>query len=464
MDVSNFNIPGFENISVKDAIARESINNINNTLNTYSNNFSMALNNGENIAIIGDSIGAGYGWWTTSSTTSNDGIAAVYREKYSNANIDNYSVSGCTIANLSGVANLSTQVAQMNSEKNYKYIIIMCGINDITYINSHNSADTLGNYYNFYENLPTNDWNTTLAALSSTLYNLQLKFNNATIFFCAEPTCEPNYALYEYIQGQFARICKFYGVGIIDTYSVFPEYKNTATRSLFHDSVHPNESGYRKLATIVENCANFNAGNALKNLTYAPMTFVNFSLTNITNSTTFYERYKLLESLCLTLNSEYRFLYNNTKIVLNDGGDNFYFADVMKDFGGVNRFTIHSSTANDFPVGFKVTQDSNLILYENHEFISTADSLTDLGINSLKDIPASGSYLAKNEGTIATELPTSFTADLLHVNAYVVFAGHSFYKRIEVTSIDDMKIALLIYYYNETAAIDNVKKFTITGT
>ena len=461
MDVSKINIPGYGGIGIKDAVARQDIDKNLPRINASLNKFSEYMYNGGKVAFFGDSICAGLGWWTTSPEIGKDGIAAVLREKYPAATVDNYGVSGATIADLAGQPHLSSQITGA-PVKDYGYIFIICGINDITVVNSTDS-DTMGTYYNFYEQIPTSDWSKTFPALSTALNLLQARFSESKIFLCIEPTCEANYALYEYVQAQYCRIAKFYGVGVIDMYAAFPEYKNTNTKSLFWDYVHPSEAGYRMLADFLENTVNAGQTNYYKDMTYIKMLFVDYDLTSITSQTSFYDRYKKMKELCVAINNGYKFLYSNEKFVLTDGSDVFVYCDILKDFTGINRYTFNIPIANNFPIGFKITQDSTTIVYDNRYYLSSADFLETFGVTSYKDIPISGCYVVSNTGNFSSDLPSTLTANTLIVNAYVVYQN-GYYKRIEVSSIDDTKICVLMYFYNENPVINTERKFTIQGT
>ena len=229
----------------------------NSQLETLIENYNDIFADTSNkFVMIGDSIGEGYGWWNgnlANKNNSNDGFFAILRQQYPNSSFNNLSVSGSTIANITGYQNLQSQILNVPADTTHCFIIT--GINDVTvscntntdYIGYPTDKVTSGNYI-------SNQYATTCEAFESNIQALLSLNNNMKIYYLIEPTIDnANYNLYDMCFSYLKFICDKYGVNVIDFRQMFRKYLEPYSSQYFQSKVHPNENGYRLMYPYFRN-------------------------------------------------------------------------------------------------------------------------------------------------------------------------------------------------------------------
>ena len=237
---------------------------LNTLINNYSDIFTDPLNK---FVMVGDSIAEGYGWWggnSANKNNQNDGLMALLRNNYPNTTFTNLSVSGSTIANITGHANLQTQITQVPN--NTTHCFIMSGINDATVsMNDNNNYIGYPTDKVLSENYVSNLYNTTCNAFESNIQSLLQKNNNMKIYFIIEPTIDKNnYNIYDMCFSFLKFICDKYGVNVIDLRQMFRKYHEPYSSQFFFDKVHPNANGYNFMFSYFRNHIRFDINDNFK--------------------------------------------------------------------------------------------------------------------------------------------------------------------------------------------------------
>lgn len=242
----------------------------NSQLDTLINNYSDIFTNTNNkFVMIGDSIAEGYGWWGGNSqnkNNNNDGLMSLLRNDYPNSSFTNLSVSGSTIANITGHPNLQTQIT--NVPNNTTHCFIMTGINDVT-VSMRDNANYIGYPTDkvIRDNYISNDFSTTCSAFESCITNLLQKNNDMKIYLLIDPTIDyDNYNIYDMCFSFLKFIADKYGVNVIDFRQMFRKYIEPYSSQYFYDKVHPNQNGYRLMYPYFRNHIRFDINDNFKEL------------------------------------------------------------------------------------------------------------------------------------------------------------------------------------------------------
>lgn len=277
-DISKIRLEN-QTYNIKDEVARQALTNAihDDILSNTNNKFVM----------IGDSIAEGYGWWNGNSankTTSNDGFMALLRNDYPNSHFTNLSVSGSTIANISGHSNLTPQINNVPNDTTHCFILT--GINDVT-LSFANNTNYIG-YPNdkiLDTNYISNSFNTTCNAFESSITNLLSKNNNMKIYFIIEPTIDnANYYVYDMCFAFLKFICNKYGVNVIDLRQMFRKFTEPYSSQYFRDKVHPNENGYRLMYDYVKNHIRFDLNDNFMEIPQCLITDYDIDFSNVVSS------------------------------------------------------------------------------------------------------------------------------------------------------------------------------------
>ena len=222
-------------------------------LKMYINSRKMEISS---LAVIGDSNAEGYGWWGGNSlnkTNENDGYCAVLRELYPEATIDNYSVSGAFLRDISGNTAKEQCDALIRSGIKYEYIIIQVGMNDISTI--MNSQNNIVGYAPTEKNtaMAYSDYNTCVRSLCTIVNRLRAYSPNSKIiymvreFLTSPQTVAYYYELYCAFYKQIFETCYLLNVPILNLNSNF--INSTQNASNYYDVIHWNENAYRNYVT-----------------------------------------------------------------------------------------------------------------------------------------------------------------------------------------------------------------------
>lgn len=370
--------------------------NLNNYIAKYDgqNTFlSDMQKGGKNVLMIGDSIGAGYGWNNTSDRTNeNDGVCAVWRTRFPQNTIDNLSKNECTISNLANPSNyLKLQIDAMSTEKTYDYIFIMCGINDVTK-GIIDKTNYLGNSGIYLESLPSENYEKTYMSLFSSVKLLQEKQPNASIYFILEPSSGENRYLYDSARQMYKEICKTMGIVSIDAYSVFSNHNNSAKSLLYKDQFHPSETGYKLLEKIVTHGATYPTHEYFNPFTN--LLFVDTDLSIIAGVGSYTDvlvsGFKIVSDICRS----FILKYICGGFVITDGKGNFVTCNLKFNDKNVYFVELQSCKVISYRVGYKVYIDPStaVTILEDNSFLNASQKWKALGVTKITDIPISGCF------------------------------------------------------------------------
>lgn len=411
------------------------INNINNFKDTLKQG-------GKKILFMGDSIGAGFGWWTNGDTSGDrggrEGVMSIWQSLWPNNTYVNTAQLGCCLGD-NAAGNEYPKIRDQTPQTQYDYIFIFCGINDVTVAGTkEGGADYLGSMNPLLEVQAISNWDTAFNALYSLLGTIRSTYPDTKVFFCTEPSTEYNY--YKYIQPfkEYKRITKHFGYYVLDLWDIFPVYNTYGCNNLFYDRVHPNYNGYLKLSNdmlcmiereISQRNSDCSVGSNVINI-YSP------SMKQLGNI----DYYAYLRYAQATVPDIIRTLgdgYWNECFVFCPGNDNFIPVKVEHSYGSAIWYiTFYPTESSKFPLRFKST--GTITEVENEVSMSPTSKLSTYGITRICDIPISGTFY----GSISdfTDLPSNWTGTLLcvviaHVNVMVASDqpnGYLAYKWIEV--------------------------------
>ena len=206
------------------------------------------------LAVIGDSNAQGFGWWqgnVANKTTENDGYCAVLREFYPEATIDNYSVSGALLRGETGNVGKVQVDNLINSGKQYEYIIVQLGWNDLGAI-----MGTTENVVGYCPDLKSTainieEYTTCVKALITITNRLKGYLPSAKIIYmCREYQAVGSPYLYTMYQAFFKQIfetCYLMNISILNLETNF--INSNQQRSYYYDTIHWNENAYREYIT-----------------------------------------------------------------------------------------------------------------------------------------------------------------------------------------------------------------------
>ena len=418
------------------------ISAIDDRINNIYNFKDTLKQGGKKILFMGDSIGAGFGWWTNGDTSGDragkEGVMSIWQSLWPNNTYVNTAKLGCCLGD-NAAGNEYPKIRDQIPQTQYDYIFIFCGINDVTVAGTkEGGADYLGSMNPLLEVQTISKWDTAFNALYSLLGTIKSTYPNTKVFFCIEPSTEYNY--YKYIQPfkEYKRITKHFGYYVLDLWDIFPVYNTYGCNYLFYDRVHPSYSGYLKLSDdmlcmiereISQRNSDCSVGSNVINI-YSP------SMKQLGNIDYYaYLRYAqaAVPDIIRTLGDGYW----NECFVFCPGNNNFIPVKVEHSYGGgIWYITFYPTESNKFPLRFKST--GTITEIENEVSMSPTSKLNSYGITRICDIPISGTFY----GSISdfTDLPSKWTGTLLciviaHVNIMVASDqpnGYLAYKWIEV--------------------------------
>lgn len=210
------------------------------------------------LAVIGDSNAEGFGWWggdVSNKTLENDGYCAVLREFYPSAIIDNYAVSGALLHGTTGnVAKVQCDNL-LNSGKQYEYVIIQCGMNDMGTI--LNTTDNVVGYCPVLKSTAstiTEDYSTCVRSLISMINRIRNASPTTKIIYMVREYLAVGapyyYEIYCALYKQIFQTCYLMNVPILNLEGNFINSSNLAQKaSYYFDNIHWNEQAYRNYVT-----------------------------------------------------------------------------------------------------------------------------------------------------------------------------------------------------------------------
>lgn len=449
------------------------IGNLKSDVENMSNFRDILKQGGKRILFMGDSIGAGFGWWTNGDTSGDragkEGVMSIWQSLWPNNTYVNTAKLGCCLGD-NAAGNEYPKIRDQIPQSQYDYIFIFCGINDVTVAGTREGgADYLGSMKPLLEAGPISQWDTAFNALYSLLGTIRSTYSDTKVFFCTEPSTEYNY--YKYIQPfkEYKRITKHFGYYVLDLWDIFPVYNTYGCNHLFYDRVHPNHNGYLKLSDdmlcmiereISQRNSDCSVGSNVINI-YSP------SMKQLGNIDYYaYLRYAqaAVPDIIRTLGDGYW----NECFVFCPGNANFIPVKVEHVYGGAIWYiTFYPTESSKFPLRFKST--GTITEVENEVSMSPTSKLSSYGITRICDIPISGTFY----GSISdfTDLPSKWTGTLLcvviaHVNVMVASDqpnGYLAYKWIEVVPYGSTERFYCRYIKNGWTSDPLIDYFTDTS-
>lgn len=204
---------------------------------------------GKSILIAGDSIAHGLGW--------NGGFANCLMENHPTAIIKNIARHGYTLAETDANMEIYDQLAHEYLQHTAAYDILLMdgGGNDLI------QGITVGEP-SLDKSTTPGDWKTTCNALDTIFYQIHSLWPTCKIFFVTLPLYSQGTAgTVPSPQDQLTfwntlkKICTKYAVTVIDltNNSNIVQFVPEQFSMYFHDSIHFNENGYRKISNYIEN-------------------------------------------------------------------------------------------------------------------------------------------------------------------------------------------------------------------
>lgn len=227
-------------LNIKDSESRQYVDAASNY-----NNFDFLTN--AKIVISGDSIAEGFGWFVPEGgkNDSNDGFAALFRERFPSATVKNVAVSGSTMANPMGSApSVLSQIGQIDSDTDL--LIVIAGVNDFTFVNDGTAQFAQLGKLPDGVNTPANTQNTTFGAIKYYLDTVKVNCPNCKIIWGvinSAPTAD--YDRWFAYFGALKRALYRMGVYVMDFNNYIPV--QSARPDLYYDFIHYNEAGYKFL-------------------------------------------------------------------------------------------------------------------------------------------------------------------------------------------------------------------------
>lgn len=410
------------------------------------NNFRDDLKRGGNrILFMGDSIAAGFGWWTNGDTSADrggkEGIMQFWKDAYPNNTYVNVAQNGCCLGN-NGAGSSYPKIQDQIPSDAYDYIFIFCGINDVLNFEKQGGAsNAVGDMPVLFEAMSTLQWDSAYNALYSLMATFRQKYGTGNnIFYCISPTTDYNY--FKYIS--FFKICKkivkFFGYHVLDMYDIFPRNNMPNVGGFFYDNIHPNVNGYRALSNHMLNMIGREV--VQRNSDSYESDVYNIYSPNIKNlGTEGQTDFVTYKRFCLNAVPEivkaFGDAYINETVTLNAGNNNFIPVKLEHSYGEAWYVTFLPTKTFRFPCRFKYA--SGITESEDDVFMSPTSNMASVyGVTKICDIPISGIFY----GSISQykDLPSKWTGTLLctiiaHVNIQLAAdqpTGYIGYKWIEV--------------------------------
>lgn len=377
--------------SIGDGTAKGAIYVLNNNISTVNNSLSntkdvimKGYETGKKVALFGDSLAEGYGWWINSSdkTAYNDGIMPYLRSIYPNSIWDNYGQSTATFLTNSGYPSITTKVLSTDLSK-YDTICILGGINDLSYQIANPGTDIMGNICNdVFDDGYTASFDSTkiYSAIEKTLQYVCTNRPEADKIFIITGTANSNdYGLFYAYYDNIIRLCNKWGFRVFNCDNHIPRYYANKTRGNYYtDMVHYNYKGYNKLSqAFADFLIDGSNENAIKNeclAVYSTTSLVDIAV-SIQKSSTWYR--------------------SGSYIVLPITGGISYKLDYGV-IGGAGIYDFYD-TANNIKRTIRLNgtgTENNITVIDNKGCFPAG--FEQLSPNSLLDLPLYGEYVINN--------------------------------------------------------------------
>lgn len=289
-------------------------------------NFTSALiEGGKTVVMLGDSIAEGYGWWggePENKTDANDGIFALWRQQYANNTFANVSVSGSTLATISGYQSIAAQIS--NIPKNPNFIFVWGGINDVT-VSISAKKNYVGEVPLSLDSTNVNLQDTACNALLNILTQILTTYPDAHLFYIVPPTTDYNIPAYQNAYDKYKQCCALVGVPVIDTYAIYPQWTVAKRQNLNFNRIHPGQKGYEYLEKIIKKSADSEYVQTEKNI-YGKIVNVNADFANM-NSEDHNTAISAISAM-ITNNIDLFLYYVNEKLIITESFNLFGFLEI----------------------------------------------------------------------------------------------------------------------------------------
>lgn len=394
----------FEGI-VLDSLAKSSLN------------FTSALlEGGKTIVMLGDSIAEGYGWWggnKEDKTNENDGIFALWRKQYPNNTYANLSVSGATLATISGYQNIASQIANIPSSPDY--IFIWGGINDVT-VSVSAKENYVGEVPLSLDSTNVSLQTTACNALLYILTQILSAYPDAQIFYITPPTADYNVPAYQNSYEKYKQCCGLVGVPVIDTYSVYPQWTVSSRQNLNFNRIHPGELGYKYLEKVIKKSADSEYVQTDKKL-YNKIVNVNANFENM-NSTDHRTAINAISSM-ITNNIDLFMYYVNEKLIVTESFNLFGFLEIKHLHNRDYLFTYTQDVlGKEYNLLYNGTTVTEIMHFAKNKAPATGDPI------SIFDLDGVGAYTTY---PVPTELTSYFSSGFIFILYSSIFISGNQY-------------------------------------
>ena len=421
------------------------ITNLKGDVENMSNFRDILKRGGKRILFMGDSIAAGFGWWTDGDASADrggkEGIMQMWKDAYPNNTYVNTAQNGCCLGS-NGAGSSYPKIQDQIPTDTYDYIFIFCGINDVLNFEKQQGANNaVGDMPVLFEAMSTLQWDSAYNALYSLMATFRQKYGTANnIFYCISPTTDYNYFKYTSFFKVCKKIVKLFGYHVLDLYDIFPRNTMPNVTGFFYDNIHPNVNGYRALSNHMLNMIgrevvqrNSDAYESDTYNIYAP----SIKQLGTEGQTDFITYMRHCFNAVGDIVRCFGDCYINKNVTLNAGNNVFINVKIEHVYQECWYVTFLPNKTFRFPCRFKyangITEVENTIYFSPTSTMPRA-----YGITKICDIPVSGIYYALISEF--TDLPSKWSGNLLcivNANVNIQLAsdqptGHIAYKWIEV--------------------------------
>ena len=375
------------------------------SLTKSSLDFTSALLEGnKTVVMLGDSIAEGYGWWggePDNKTNANDGVFALWRQQYANNTFANVSVSGSTLATISGYQSIASQIS--NIPQNPNFIFVWGGINDVT-VSITEKKNYVGEVPLSLDSTNVSLQDTACNALLNILTQILTTYPNAQLFYIVPPTADYNIPAYQNAYEKYKQCCALVGVPVIDTYSVYPQWTVAKRQNLNFNRIHPGQKGYEYLEKIIKKSADSEYVQTEKNI-YGKIVNVNANFTNM-NSTDHMTAINAIASM-ITSNIDLFMYYVNEKVIITQNYELYGFLEIKHLHNRNYLFTYTKDTLdNEYNLLYDGTAVTEIMHFAKNKAPATGNAI------SLFDLEGVGAYTTF---AVPTELAEYYSTGFIFI-------------------------------------------------
>lgn len=375
-------------------------------------NFTSALiEGGKTVVMLGDSIAEGYGWWggePENKTDANDGIFALWRQQYANNTFANLSVSGSTLATISGYQSIASQIP--NIPQNPNFIFVWGGINDVN-VSISAKKNYVGEVPLSLDSTNVSLQDTACNALLNILTQILTTYPDAQLFYIVPPTTYYNIPAYQNAYDKYKQCCALVGVPVIDTYAIYPQWTVAERQNLNFNRIHPGQKGYEYLEKIIKKSADSEYVQTGKDL-YGKIVNVNADFTNMNSADHMKAVYAITNMI--TSNIDLFMYYVNEKVIITQNYELYGFLEIKHLHNRNYLFTYTKDTLdNEYNLLYNGNYAVELMHFAKNKAPASGNPI------SLFDLEGVGAYTTFPVPTELTEYYSTGFIFILYSSIYI---------------------------------------------